>query len=214
MITLSKNASEFLNQFEGAVDGFVESNRNFDVQKMIFQNKLKTDDVRAVQEKLKSQTEDFELAVIGGDAQIVEAYKHISKAKLKEILEKYYTIMELKLGKVKKVKTGKAEKTDKPAKIKKVREVKSDVVTENFNSVFVICGKYNCVRAFVGNVQLTGVNVVADQMETFGFGKNVNVESWVTATEDELKSYIKDKKPAARSNNTITGSAVTTVLKF
>lgn len=211
MITLSKNASEFLNQFEGAIDGFIQSDRKFDVQKMIFQNKLKTEDVLAVQEKLKSQTEDFELAVIGGDAQVVEAYKHLSKAKLRDILEKYHTIMELKLKKTKKVK---AENDVKPSKVKKTREVKPTVDTENFNSVFVICGKYNCVRAFVGNVKLTGVNVVADQMETFGFGKNVDVESWVTATEDELKSYIKDKKPAARSNNTISGSAVTAVLKF
>jgi hypothetical protein len=209
MIKLTKSASEFMSAFDGAVDNFCTSGVSFDVNKLLVQFNLKHKDIAQVQAKVQKTTEELELLVIDADEQITEGYSNLSKQQQRELLAIYHTLMEVPSTKPR-VEREDSDLVRTPRKPKVVVEKTS----ENYDAVFTVCSKYNAVRAFVGNVVVTGRNVSADEIYETKFGKKVNVMSVQGMTKDEILAFIQTGNRASRTSTTLSGATIDLIIKF
>lgn len=191
MIELSKNASAFLNAFNDAVDNFFINGVDFNTTKLMTQFKLKLKDIPSLQSRLQSNFKEFELALSRSDEQVNEAYSHLPKSKIRNLVEKYNVIMSFSNKTKKQVAQG-----------------------TSHNALFAICKKYNVIRCFVGNVQVDGSKVSANESYLMSFKSKVNLDGLVGKSYGDIVKFLEQGKKSPRSVNTISGKTVDAILKF
>lgn len=204
--TLTPAASNFLSAFDGAVDNFCTNGTKFDVLNLIQRANLRGADLVAIQTKLQKTTDELELLVIDADEQITEGYSNLTKAQQRDLLTMYHTVLEQVPTKNRKPRAPK----DGIIRVKPVEVV----VTESFGTVFAVCPKYNAVRVFEGNVQVTGNKVTATQAYEIRMPKDYSFSSMQTMSCAEVMAELSGNPKTDYTPVTLSGKTIEFVLKF
>jgi hypothetical protein len=90
---VAEKTAEIIGEIEGKIDGYLFQSQEFNLYDWLKQTSCPQGSVVKVRHVVARQQAEFQLAAEGSDAQLKEAYRAFSKAKLKKVLAFYDKLM-------------------------------------------------------------------------------------------------------------------------